>query len=66
DAETGRASEVTVTAEVVKRYKQRLADYIAGLSEFCRARDMAHHLVRTDAPIETLVFETMRRLGMVG
>ncbi|GAB4520692.1 MAG: DUF58 domain-containing protein [Phycisphaerales bacterium] len=66
DAETGRASEVTVTAEVVKRYKRRLADYIAQLAEFCTAREMTHLLVRTDTPVETLVFETLRRLGMVG
>lgn len=66
DAETGRAAEVTITGEVVKRYKQRLADYIETLSEFCRAREMTHALVRTDASIESLVFETLRKRGMVG
>ncbi len=66
DAETGRAAEVTVTSEVVKRYKQRLTEYLTTLGEFCQAREMMHAVVRTDTPIETLVFETLRRRGMVG
>ena len=66
DAETGRAAEVTITAEVVKRYRERLAEYIGDLADFCKAREMSHSVVRTDTPIETLVFETLRRRGMVG
>lgn len=66
DAESGRAAEVTVTGEVIKRYRERLAAYIEGLSAFCAAREMAHVLVRTDVPVDTMIFETLRRRGMVG
>ncbi len=66
DAESGRTAEVTVTPEIIRRYKERLAAYIAGLSGFCTAREMAHTLVRTDMPAETVVLETLRARGMLG
>ena len=66
DAETGRAAEVTVTGEVIKRYRARLASYIEALGAFCAAREMMHTVVRTDTPVETLIFETLRKRGMVG
>lgn len=66
DAETGRAAEITLTAALIKNYKQRLEQYCAALHSFCLARRMAHILVRSDAPLEPLILETFRRAGMVG
>lgn len=66
DAETGRAAEVTITPELVKRYKQRLEAYCERLRAFCLARGMAHMLVRTDTPMDQLVMDTLRRRGLVG
>lgn len=66
DVETGRASEVTVTAPLIKRYKERLESYCEGLAAFCRARELTYLLVRTDVSVEQLVFRTLRRAGMVG
>ncbi|MDX2116198.1 MAG: DUF58 domain-containing protein [Planctomycetota bacterium] len=66
DVETGHAAEVTVTAQLLKLYKQRLERYCAQLHAFCIARRMTHLLVRTDEPVDQLVLHTLRRLGVVG
>lgn len=66
DVETGRAAEVTITAPLIRKYKERLEAYCAGLREFCLARQMTHILTRTDASLESLILETLRRQGMVG
>lgn len=66
DVESGQAMEVTMTASLVKQYKQRLEQYCADLRAFCLARQMTHVLTRTDAPIDALILDTLRRQGMVG
>ncbi|MEO1128534.1 MAG: DUF58 domain-containing protein [Planctomycetota bacterium] len=66
DVETGRAAEVTLTAPVIKRYKERLQAYCAELGSYCLAREMTHQLVRSDVEIERLLLDTLRRHGMVG
>jgi hypothetical protein len=66
DIETGRATEVTVTAELLRRYRQRLGAFVAGLTAFARARGMAHVLLRSDAEPTRVVLETLRREGMLG
>ena len=65
DVETGHGAEVTVTAPVIKRYKERLAEYCSGLESFCAAREMKHVLVRSDAPLDSFLLETMRRRGVL-
>jgi len=65
DIETGRAAEVTVTAPLIKQYKQRLDRYCDDLHAFCAARAMSHIPARADADIETLLLETFRRRGVL-
>ncbi len=65
DIETGGAQEVTVTAALVKRYRQTLEDYCGELSRFCAARRMRHEVVRSDAEMEGLILETLRKRGML-
>lgn len=65
DVETGRGAEVTMTAGLIKQYKDRLDRYCAGLHAFAAAREMTHVLVRSDAPVETLLLDTLRRQGML-
>lgn len=66
DVETGRAAEITLTAPLLKKYKERMEKYCAALHSFCVARRMTHVLVRSDASVEQIVMETLRRSGMVG
>lgn len=65
DIETGRAAEVTVTKQVIEKYKERLQRYCAELEHFCTARAMVHRVVRSDESIETLVLDTLRRRGLL-
>ncbi|MBL0927897.1 MAG: DUF58 domain-containing protein [Phycisphaerales bacterium] len=66
DVETGRASEITVTAELIRAYKKKLDAYTGALGQFCLAREMNHVLVRSDADLGEVITRTMRRVGVVG
>jgi len=65
DAETGHAAEVTVTAALVKRYKERLQQYVGGLEAYCNARSMNHALLSCDTDIEQAIFGTFRKHGLL-
>lgn len=65
DVETGRPAEVTVTAALIKRYRQRLQEYVDALSSYCHARRMTHLLMPCDTNIETAIFQTLRGRGLV-
>ncbi|MCA9310649.1 MAG: DUF58 domain-containing protein [Phycisphaerales bacterium] len=66
DAETGRATEVTITNALIKRYRERLKSWCDGINAYCLAREMTHLLVRSDAELERVIMDTLRRRGMVG
>ncbi len=65
DAEGGPAAEVTLTAPLIRRYRQRLEGFIEGLSHACRAREIDHLLVPSDEPIGPLLMGRLRREGLV-
>ncbi len=65
DIESGHASEITMTAPLIKRYKERLAAYCADLESYCNARGMTHMVVRSDEDPPRLIMETLRRRGML-
>ncbi len=66
DIETGAAAEVTMTAALIKRYKERLDAYCDGLHQYCTAREMSHLLVRSDSSIEELLLGRLRKAGALG
>lgn len=66
DIETGAAAEVTMTAALIKRYKERLDAYCDGLRQYCTAREMSHLLVRSDSSIEELLLGRLRQAGVLG
>jgi uncharacterized protein (DUF58 family) len=66
DAETGAAAEVTVSAALLKRYKQRLASHIENLRKACAARGMSHVVVPSDTDVATLLTGYLRRRGLLG
>ncbi len=65
DVETGHAAEVTVTAGLIKRYKENLEKHCAGLSAFCAARRMTHLMLRSDADLDGLLLQDLRKRGML-
>ncbi|MBX3357002.1 MAG: DUF58 domain-containing protein [Phycisphaeraceae bacterium] len=65
DAETGRTSEVTVTPDLVQRYRNSLAAYVSGLKAFCTARGMMHLQIESDADLPTLLLDHLRKRGLL-
>ena len=63
-AETGRVAVVTVTADLVKRYQQRLEKYQKALHAFAASRGMQHLVARSDVAERELHREPIHlRLG---
>ncbi len=65
DVEDDDAAEITVTAPLLKRYRQNLAAYRAALSEFCSRRGIAYLFTSNQVPFERLVLNYLRQRGLV-
>ncbi|MFG0305199.1 MAG: DUF58 domain-containing protein [Phycisphaerales bacterium JB040] len=64
DVESGRGAEVTVSAQMVKRYRERLGQFIGQLERDCHARGMLHRVVASDADVGGLITGELRRRGL--
>jgi uncharacterized protein (DUF58 family) len=65
DCEDGDAAEVTVTAPLLRRYKQTLAAFVDAARQFCNRRGMVYLLARNEVPIEDLIGGYLRTRGLV-
>lgn len=65
DVEDGDRAEVTISAPLLKKYKQNLAAYCAGFRDFCARREITALTVRTDTPVDVLLLDYLRRRGLV-
>lgn len=65
DIEDGDLAELTISAPLLKKYKQNLAAWNEGLRSFCARREINNLTVRTDTPVETLVLEYLRKRGLL-
>lgn len=65
DSETAAETEITVTPELLRIYKERLDRLCGSLRAYCTRRDMVHLVVETSTPVETLMLEYLRRRGML-
>lgn len=65
DVETGREAEVTITAELLKKYKEAVDRYTTDLKTFCTSRGMSYALIRSDTELETLLLEYLRKRGLL-
>lgn len=65
DIEDGDLAELTISAPLLKKYKQNLAAWNDGLRSFCARREINNLTVRTDTPVETLVLEYLRKRGVL-
>jgi uncharacterized protein (DUF58 family) len=61
DAETGGGVEVTGDADLVDRYRARLADWQAELGTFCSRRGGSYVVVPSDLDLTDLLFDVLRR-----
>ena len=65
DIEDADTAEVTISAPLLKRYQANLAAYCQKLREFALRRDMALLTVKSDTPVDSLVADQLRRLGVL-
>ncbi|MFM7052722.1 MAG: DUF58 domain-containing protein [Planctomycetota bacterium] len=65
DSETATETEVTVTPELLRIYKERLDRLCGGLRAYCQRRDITHIVVDTSTPVDTLMLEYLRRRGLL-
>lgn len=65
DRESGAAVSVTLNNDAIRLYGQRLHDWRGTIESFCARHGMSYLAVDTDTPVETLVFDIMRRRGIV-
>ncbi len=66
DAESPNAAEVTMSGALIKRYRQRLAEFVQGLESACKAREIDYMLVTSDLGMDEIVLGSLRRVGLVG
>ncbi|MFI4898874.1 MAG: DUF58 domain-containing protein [Phycisphaerales bacterium JB059] len=64
DVESGRATEVTVSAALLRKYRERFEAHQELLERSCRARSMSHLLVPTGTNLESLIMGQLRRRGL--
>ena len=65
DCEDADEAEITVSAPLLKRYKQTLNSFVGGAQEFCARRGMHYLLVNNQMPVQELVAQHLRRRGLV-
>ena len=65
DSETRLETEVTVTPELLRLYRDRLDRLCGALRGYCTRRDIVHMVVESSTPVETLMLEYLRRRGLL-
>jgi uncharacterized protein (DUF58 family) len=65
DIEDDDEAEITVSAPLLKRYKQNLAAYRAALNDWCNRRGVAYLFTSNQVPFDRLVLSYLRHRGLV-
>lgn len=65
DVEDGDAAEITVSAALLEYYKRNLTAWCNELKGFCTRRGATHVLTSSADPVEPLVLNYLRRIGLL-
>jgi uncharacterized protein (DUF58 family) len=65
DIEDDDVAEITVSGPLLKRYKQNLAAFRAGVHEFCARRGASYLFTSNQVPFDRLVLNYLRQRGLV-
>ena len=65
DVEDGDTAEVTITAPLLKRYKQNLGAYCDQLNAFCARREIMLLTVQSDLAIDVLLLDYLKKRGVL-
>ena len=65
DAEDEDVADITVSAPLLKRYKQNLESFCGGLKDWCAKRSISYIFTTNERPFDQLVLNYLRRRGLV-
>jgi hypothetical protein len=65
DSEDGDVAEITVSAPLMARYKQTLAQFVDGARNFSSRRGMNYLMASNQIPVDKLVSQYLRKRGLV-
>jgi uncharacterized protein (DUF58 family) len=60
DSETGELRDLTVDAEALRAYRDRLHEFLERVETFCRSHEIGYHRVVTETPVEAFVVAQLR------
>ena len=66
DAEDGSTAEVSVSAALLKKYRENLETFQNQVREACTRRGLAYIHASTETPIQRLVLKQFRERGLLG
>jgi uncharacterized protein (DUF58 family) len=65
DRESGAAVPVTLNTDAIRLYTQRLTDWRQKVETYCSRHGIAYVCIDTAQPVESVVFDLLRRRGVV-
>ncbi|QDV33853.1 DUF58 domain-containing protein [Tautonia plasticadhaerens] len=65
DCEDDDEAEITVSAPLLRRYKETLDAYVGGFREWCTRRGIAYIFTTNQAPFDKLILNYLRERGLV-
>lgn len=65
DVEDDDEAEITVSAPLLRRYKENLNAFVAGLKDWCTRRGIAYIFTTNQTPFDKLVLTYLRERGLV-
>ena len=65
DLEDGDATEITLSAPLVKTYRRTVEGFVGTLKRYAGARGMNYLLAPTSVPFDMLILDYLRRRGLV-
>ncbi len=65
DSETLTETEVTVTPELLRIYRERLDRLCGSLRAYCTRRDITHMVIESSTPVDVLMLEYLRKRGLL-
>ncbi len=65
DVEDGEAAEITISAPLLKRYKDTLNAFVGGLKDWCTSRGITYIFTTNQFPFDKLILNYLRQRGLV-
>ena len=65
DAEDDDMAEISISAPLLKRYKENLNGFVGGLKEWCTKRGITYIFTTNQNPFDKLILNYLRERGLV-